>query len=381
MSAVLKLVQAEAFSEELQLPTEGGARSSHSIQEAFKYCSPWKASLAQYVIERFSKKGAVVLDPMCSTGIVGVEASLLGRHFIGVAQDHGMVKLARARLLPADLAEVALRLQFVPFKRPVDIRGFAGPFPHFFDSDTYRELINLKTVLRDSRDNVSEFVMFIVASILHGHTTGHISVYSSPSEGLSPEAQAALNRKRGEQPSYRAVGARVLKKAAVLMRDGMSAALEGGDRARREVFYGETNNLERVQTSSVDLAMIAPNQPGFFEHGMHSWLRTWWLGVDVPAAPTMPASVNEWRDLTNEMLIEMARVVRPGGRAVVRMGQGRLGSKAVNYTREFQEMAASCLQSFWRIEGAISERYVETSKSQSGRRLNIASDLIVLRRR
>jgi len=382
MSAVLKLVQPEAFTEELQLPAEGEGRACHSLQAAFQYCSPWNSFVARYIVERFSKKGQVVLDPFCATGHVGLEASLQARHFIGTAQDHGLVKLTRARLFPADLAEVALRLQFVPFKRPVDIRSYSGPFPHFFHSDTFRELINLKTSLRESRDGASEFIMFVVASILHGHTTGHLSAYSSPSEGLTFEAQMALNRKRGEVPSHRAVSARILKKAAGLLRDGVPSALATSDKVRRQVAYAQPHAVDCVATSSVDLALVAPEQPGFFEHGMHSWLKTWWLGVDVPEVDSGIQDFDAWEVQTNQVLVEMARVVRAGGRAVIRTGQGRISGKAVNFNREVEAMVKDCLQRFWRVEGAISERHVGLPKQ--GTRAGSASssgELLVLRRK
>jgi SAM-dependent methyltransferase len=380
MSAVLKLVQAEAFTEQLELPADAASIGGHSLQGGFQYCSPWKPSLAQYVIQRFSKKGAVVLDPLCSTGHVGVEALLAGRHFVGCTEEHGLVKLAQARLAPADLAEVALRLQFVPFKRPVDIRGYSGPFPHFFDADTFRELMNLKASLRSSRDGASEFIVFIVASILHGHTTGHLSAYSSPSECLVPEAQMALNRKRGEVPSYRAVSARILKKAAGLLRDGVPSALASTDKLRREVFFAPAHAVDRVETSSVDLAMVAPNQPGIFEHGISSWLRSWWLGADLPESSQGVRDAAEWRDSTNEVLVEMARVVKSGGRVVVRTGQGRIGSKVVHYNREVESLVRECLPRFWRIEGSISERVVDGARSRTEGNASRSSELVILRR-
>jgi hypothetical protein len=382
MSAVLKLVQPEVFTEELQLPADGDARESHSLQAAFQYCSPWKPFVARYVVERFSKRGQVVMDPFCAAGNVGLEACMAARHFIGTAQDHGLVKLARARLFPADLAEVALRLQFVPFKRPVDIRSYAGPFPHFFDSDTFRELINLKMSLRESRDGASEFIMFVVASILHGHTTGHLSGYSSPSEGLSPEAQVALNRKRGESPSYRAVGARILKKAAALLREGIPSALATPDKVRRQVACEQPHAVDSVATASVDLALVAPEQPGFFEHGMHSWLKTWWLGVDVPDDASSVTGRDAWEIQTNQVLVEMARVVRPGGRAIIRAGQGRIAGKAVSFNREVESIVKDCLSRFWRLEGSISERYVGLPKQGTRAAASRSSgELLVLRRK
>jgi SAM-dependent methyltransferase len=382
MSAVLKLVQAQQFNEELEVALEGSAGKSHSLQSAFLYASPWQPTLARYVIERFSKKGALVLDPFCSTGMVGVESAMAGRAFVGCAQEHGLVKLAHARLFPADIAEVALRLQFVNFKKPVDIRGYREPFPNFFDADTFRELVNLKTSIRGSSDRAGDFITLIVASILHGHTTGHLSSYTSPSAALTPEAQAALNRKRGEVPSYRAVSARVLKKAAFLLRDGVPSALQDG-RMQRDVFCADASAINQVSTGTVDLALLAPNQPGVFDHGLHSWLRTWWLGVDLPSQAAEYSDVAEWHRYANEILLEMARVVRSGGRAVIRTGQGRIGAKTTNYKAELEQIVSNCLSKFWRVEGSISERYVDPSqgaRARAGRSGAPAGELLVLRR-
>jgi hypothetical protein len=381
MSAVLRLVQPEQFNEELNLPTGSPSTSGHSLQGAFHYCAPWKPYVARYVIERFSKKGSLVLDPFCSTGIVGVEAAVAGRGFVGCEQEHSLVKLARARLSPADIAEVALRLQFIPVKRPVDLKSYTGPFPHFFDSDTFRELMNVKSALRSSTDESSEFISFIMASILHGHTSAYLSAYTSPSEGLSPDAQAALNRKRGEVPSYRHVSARVLKKAAALLQDGVPSALAGSSKLQREVFFSDPASMDRVQTGSVELALVAPHQPGLIEHGLQSWLRTWWLGVDMPEKRQGPRDVSEWSDQTNEVLVEMARVVQPGGRAVVRVGQGRLGSRTVQYRAAVESLVGECLQRFWRIEGSISERYVKSASQSGGQTAPLTAELLVLRRK
>lgn len=382
MSAVLKLVQAQQFSEQLEVDLQRSSSDSHSLQSALLYSSPWQPALARYVIERFSKRGSTVLDPLCATGTVGVESVLSGRSFVGCAQDHGMVKLARARLRPADLAEVALRLQFINFKKPVDIRGYREPFPFFYDADTFRELMNVKTTLRGADDPAAEFILFIVASILHGHTAGHLSAYSSPSAALSPEAQASLNRKRGEVPSYRALSARILKKAALLLRDGVPSVLQDS-RVRRDVVHAEPSALNGVVSGSVDLALVAPDQPGVFEHGLHSWLRSWWLGVDVPSAPRSFQDVSEWREYSNEILVELARVVQRGGRAVIRVGQGRIGTKVTSYARELEGVISTCLPKFWQIEGSISERYVEPATGSGARKDRsgaLPCELVVLRR-
>ncbi len=376
MSAVLKLVQQAQFAEQVEVSLDSSSASGHSLQSALAYLSLWQPSVLRLVIDRFSAKGGTVLDMHCSAGSTGVDALSLGRHFIGCSNDPALVKLARARVNPADLAEVVLRLQFINLKRPVDVRSFQAPWPLYFDVDTYCELMNLKLALRGSNDRVDDFMSFVVSGILHGHTAAHLTGYTSPQAALTPEAQAALNRKRSEVPSYRAVSPRVIKKAASILRDGIPSPLL--DRAlERSVIFAEPNNLEGVKTASVDLALLCPEQPGGIGHGLRSWLRSWWLGLSLPAEREMPSSVEAWQDGMSEQLLEAARVVRRGGRAVVRVAGGRLGTKPVNYREQVSAVLQSCMPTYWQVEGTIVERYAKGAGS--GR--DTAAELIVLRRK
>lgn len=383
MSAVLKLVQAPQFQEQVDVDPAGYSRTGHSLQSALSYAHLWQAPVVRYVVEKFSAKGDVVLDVSCATGASGVECALLGRHFQGCADDPALVRLARARLSPADIAEVVLRLQFVNLKRPVDVREFQAPFPLYFDVDTFCELMNLRSAVRKSGSHVDAFIELIVASIIHGHTVAHLSGYSSPQAALSPHEQAAMNRKRGEVPSYRALSARVIKKAAALLKDGVPANLQTKD-LERSVFLAQSNDMATVRTGSINLALVCPEQPGMMEQGLRSWLRSWWLGVDAAEAKPALSSQSEWSGYVNETLLETARVVRRGGRAVVRVGRGRLGTKPVNYKDELSSVLKDCLGSYWTVEGTIVERYAKSSGlMKGGAKLagDVAAELVVLRRR
>ncbi len=383
MSAVLKLVQPQQFSEQVQVDLDSASRHAHSLQGALSYLSLWQPTVVRHLVERFSAKGETVLDVHCSAGSTGVDVLALGRHFIGCSSEHALVKLARARVNPADLAEVVLRLQFMNLKRPVDIRGYQAPWPFYFDVDTYCELMNVKSAMRSTNDRVDEFIAFVVAGILHGHTVGHLSGYTSPQVALAPEAQAALNRKRGEVPSYRAVSPRIIKKAASILRDGIpSSLLDRG--LERSVLFAEPNNLAGVGTAKAHLALLSPDQPGAVEHGLRSWLRSWWLGVDLPAAPSPAATVEAWQEGLSEQLLETARVVRRGGRAIVRVGQGRIGAKAVSYREQLSAVLRACMPSYWHLEGTIVEHYAKGSgviKAGPERVKDTAAELVVLRRK
>lgn len=384
MSAVLKLVQAPQFTEQVDVDPAGYSRDGHSLQSALSYSHLWQAPVVRYVVDKFSAKGDLVLDVSCASGATGIESALLGRHFQGCADDAAFVKLARARLSPADIAEVVLRLQFINMKRPVDVREFKNPFPLYYDVDTFCELMNLRAVISGAKNHVDSFIELIVASILHGHTVAHLSGYSSPHGATGPTEQANLNRKRGEVPSYRAVSARIIKKAAALLRDGVPVQLQRNE-LERSVFEAPIHDMSPVRTSSVNLALVCPKQPGSgYSEGLQSWLRSWWLGVEPVKNVRDLNSQAAWGDYANESLLETARVVRKGGRAVVRVGRGRLGTKPVHYREELSEVLKTCLSQYWSVEGTIVERYAKSAgmiKGGAKSAGDIAAELVVLRRK
>jgi hypothetical protein len=138
-----------------------------------------------------------------------------------------------------------------------------------------------------------------------------------------------------------------------------------------------------VRTCSVDLALVCPQQPGMIEQGLRSWLRSWFLGVESPIAETSLTSVDAWRDHINETLLETARTVRKSGRAVVRVGRGRVGTKPVNFREELSGVLPD-LSQYWSVEGTIVERYAKSSGlMKGGAKLNgdVAAELVVLRRK
>jgi hypothetical protein len=384
MAVALRLVEAPQFVDHVEYRSESASRGMHSLQRAFAASSPWNPTVLRHVIDRFSSRGDIVTDPWAITGHSGFEAALLGRHFVGSSPDTGDVHCARARLHPADIAEVALRLQLVNLKRPVDVRGFASPMNLFFDVDTFCELVNLRTALRSREDRVDRFVQFVVATILHGHTVAHLSAYTSPTVALSPEAQAQLNRKRNEVPSYRAVAPRILKRAAHLLQEGIPSALQNGN-GIHSVVQADVRNLNHLHTNSTTLALLAPEQPGFLDHAPTSWLRSWWLGIEGRNGSGQQfSSLESWQEYASEVLVESARVVKRGGRAVVRVGSGRLGNTPVRYRTQLECVLNQGLQSFWSIEGTVIERLAGQAVGDEGakpQRVSAPGELVVLRRR
>ena len=382
MAVALRLVEAPQFVEHVEYNSDAVTRGAHSLQGAFSHNVAWQPSVARFVIDRFSERDSVVLDAWSGSGHTAFESLTMGRNFIGFTRHAVLAQLAKARIAPADIAEVALRIQLANLKRPIDVRGFTTPFNLFFDVDTFCELVNLRNLLKGRVERVDRFVQLVVATIIHGHTVGHLSAYTSPNVALSQDAQAQLNRKRGEVPSYRAVVPRILKKAASLVQDGIPGVLERGT-VGATFTQGDARNLSGVSTGSVSLALLAPEQPGFLEHGVNSWLRAWWIGMDQESSAQVSFdSVEAWSDYTSEVLLESARAVAKHGRAVVRVGQGRVQGRPVQFREQLHQVLENGLRSYWHVEGTVVEQLVSSAK-ESGKEKRSAApgELVVLRRK
>jgi hypothetical protein len=77
---------------------QGDVLTGHGTDKRYH---AWGQSAGAFValIERFSRPGEVVLDPVCGGGTTGAAAVLTGRRFIGIDHDPEAMTITRARLL------------------------------------------------------------------------------------------------------------------------------------------------------------------------------------------------------------------------------------------------------------------------------------------
>lgn len=353
----LQLVEATPYHQEVALPEESARNGSHSLHQLFPSAQGILPEIVRRIVEKYSKKGDVVLDPFAGSGTVLLEAGLRGRRVIGFDRDELACRIAEARLAPADLGEVALGLQIINLRRPIDLSAFTSDFGLFYDVDTFCELLNLRQLLSNRHDRVSRFVELLALSILHGHTTSYLSVYTSPRAALGPVAQSQLNRKREQVPDFRSVTPRILKKAAFVLRDGAPASLTSSERAGC-VICGDARNLSGVGTGSIPLIVTKPPTPvGASNPELTSWLRRWFVGAAAPEVAhqtsTSRGGWESWRDYMNESLVESARVVRHGGRCALVIDDSVPANRCSSILEEITSLAGRDLSRFWSVEGRL----------------------------
>ncbi|MGA1191006.1 MAG: hypothetical protein ACO3XO_01855 [Bdellovibrionota bacterium] len=289
--------------------------SAHSLHQIAPLPFEIAPSVVAEAISSLSRVGDTVLDPFCSSGVVGLEAALSERTYLLNDMDPVALTVALARLRPCDLTEVALWLQMSPLNAPASLDGFDSIFSAFYDPATFREISALRRQLLNKSDRLSCFLRGLALGLLHGRGAGGFSVYSPSERAITPEQQFELNEKRNQIPDYRAVAPRLLRKSAMVLQEGVPSILFKPEH-RSKITQADPRELSHIRTGTVDLILSNPPIPRHRTVGNGNWLKSWFLGVK-PSSTTCSDFTNgtSWSLKMNEVLVEAARVCRQGGRA------------------------------------------------------------------
>lgn len=394
MKAALKLIETTAFyRKEIDLCSGDAAREGHSLHYVVSCPEPFPVEVPAYFVDRFSKRGDVVLDPFCGTGITPLEAALRGRVPYASDVNSLAVRISAAKLTPVDISEVTLALQRLNLRRPIDLKLYHEHFAPFYDIETFREVVNLRAAIHATRasgrgeDRAARFIELLALGLLHGHSAGYFSAYTFPQVSLTPSEQQALNDKRHQTPDYRAVVPRVLRKAASALRDGCPSVLRSVERDAR-VVTADPRNLHHIASGSVDLTVTAPPIPGMRPRLRDMWLRLWFAGISGGEIhePTFDVEdLSSWLDYMNEVLFELARVTRSRGRVVLDLAQLKVRGKAHPLDEDLLSLVDGPLARFWDAEGVLTYRRrtvkVRGEDRSESLRSSLQNQVVVLRRR
>jgi len=311
---------------------------------------------ARRLVEAFSPPGARVLDPFCGSGTVVVEARLSGREAMGVDMNPLAVRLCelkargrtaeeRARML--DAAREAAR--FADERRkaksgatrrygPEDTALFA---PYILlELDSLRAGIDRVEDARARRD-----LELVLSSILVklSKRTSDTSEHAA-SRRIAAGFPARLFVRKAEE-----LAARLDEVAEVLAKAPPLRVLEGD--ARR---------LDGIDTASVHLIVTSPPYPGNYDYLEHHAARLRWLRLgaerfdhaEIGARRRLdrlsPAAARaRWREEIGAAMEAMARVLTPGGSAVLLIADSVVAGApvyAVDMARELGQQTGLLLR-------------------------------------
>ena len=302
-----------------------GQRQSHSLHE-ISYRACFKAQLPGFFIEHLTAAGETVYDPFMGRGTTLVEAALRGRRPVGNDINPLSKLLARPRLDPPRLEEVASRLEMVdwatrPDQDEPELLVFFSPAT-IYRIQALRSWLLERAPLEAVPDRVDDWIRMIAINRLTGHSSGFFSVYTlPPNQAVSTAAQRKINEKRGQVPPDRNINRIILKKSKALLSDGVTPPHPDG-----LLLTGEASQTAAIRTGSVKLVVTSPPFLDIVQYAEDNWLRNWFAGIDASTVKMAHhRTESAWQAMVRAVLEELARVVMPGGHVAFEVGEIRSG--------------------------------------------------------
>lgn len=292
-----------------------------SIQQLSPYVGKMKSGMARVLVGLTTQPGDTVLDPFSGSGVVPFEALLAGR--VALANDLSPYAyvLTRGKLETPESESVALtRAQKLittveTAAKDVDLKVVPQWVKDFFHPKTLAEVLAAFSILRDEEDY---FLTACLLGILHHVRPGFLSF---PSSHLVPY----LRRNKypeNEFPKmyeYRDLRSRLLAKVKRAYRRHMLPL----SWEQRQYQLWKTNAMELpIEDAKVDAIVSSPPYFGALDYARDNRLRLWFLGCEDwhTLDKTLTANKKVYIPQMQRCLLEMHRVLKPGGYCVLVLG-------------------------------------------------------------
>ncbi|HZL19121.1 MAG TPA: DNA methyltransferase [Polyangia bacterium] len=299
------------------------------------YAGRMHPTIARGAVAAFSRPGEMVIDPFCGSGTVLVEAMAAGRAGVGVDASPLGTAIARVRttlLGPADrerLVQSALQLteesgERARKRRRPEVPAWArGEIAHFHAHVLF-ELLGLRElVFATPEDGVGQALRLCLSSILVKFMKAGPE---APRDGLTKRIA-------------RGVPSRMLADRAAELVQSLAAIerrMPVGTPAPR-IHEGDARELP-LPAGKAALVLSSPPYAGTYDYASQHETRFAWLGlsprqfrrVQLGARTAAIGKVGggSWREAEGRFIAEIARVLRPGGLALLVMGDGVVDGRA-----------------------------------------------------
>lgn len=328
--------------------------SSHSMQILCSRVCSFPISIPEYFITNFTKKNDVVFDAWSGKGTVPFEA--LRHNRIGIGNDkspeafiltHAKVKPIQVESLKEFVSSLKRRMNRI--KVTDDATELDRKAAIFYSKKTFEQILKLKKILLDDNSREAIFIKAITLGLLHGSNKHSLSLTCSHSYSMSPTYVKKYVKEHHLRRPSKDVLQCILERGEIILgdtlptRDGLA-------------FQNDSTDLE-LNSKSVNMILTSPPYFGVQTYAWANWLRLWFLGHDYKKVRSMLGesdSTTKYREFMSKSISELYRVLKPGGRCFIVVGDVKAGRKNIPInTAEF--LLPSCLDAGFTIEKIVKD--------------------------
>ena len=318
-------------------------RWGHPLHSMCSYMGMFPPRLPHYFIQKFTRRGDVVLDPFCGRGTTPLQACVEGRIGIGVDPNPLAYALTLAEVKPPDPA--ALRNRIDDLSNDMFF-GDVGDQPSavrlLFHDHTLSQLVFLKQTL-DRSDRTDAFILGVLLGMLHGGAQGtgaktRVRRRSDTATSLSIPMPSTLSTSENHIEKY------VREKKLQAPRLDVFASLRL--RVERLLRLGLPNTEGRIwnariqelrelpdpalKRKRIQLIFSSPPCPKTLKHGLYEWIRLWLLDEnpdDLDDRLDQHRKLGGYLDFMQGACRTLYQVTAPGGVCALAIGDVQKGKQ------------------------------------------------------
>lgn len=334
----VKAIEAQEFLEETDFVT-------HSIHV---YPAKFPAQLPRRLIREYAQRGDVVLDPFCGSGTTLVETRLAGYDAIGVDVNGLAALLSKVKSTPLTKSQFESVFEFLDCLsndsfhwtftgRPaIKVKEIEG-VEHWFQENVAEELSYISDrIVCISDSDVRDYLRILLSSIIVRVSNQDSDTRFAAVEKNIPDG-FTLNT--------------FTSKAAEFTKKFADCSNQLTEDATLKVYNADTRDLSFITAETIDMIITSPPYANTYDYYLYHKFRKRWLDLDVKFAQlneigsrrefsSLKRPMVKWIDDLKICFSQMNRVLRPGGRAFVVIGDSVISKQMVNVDEAISAFAA-----------------------------------------
>lgn len=292
----------------------------HSFHPMCSYMAMFPPRIPHYFIQKFTRRGDVVLDPFSGRGTTALQACAEGRIGIGVDLNPLAYLLTAAKVDAPEKDELLARIEELEGDMFfADANGQPPDIEMLFHEKTLRQLVYLKGML-NKEDRRDRFILATLSGALHGaphknqQTSNFLSISMPNTFSMSPNYIREYVKKHNLQKipidAFQVLRARIER-----MYRGGRPATEGFAHLASATALSQIPN-PHFKRREVKLVISSPPYLKVVRYGLYNWIRLWLLDEDDEALdarldqhPKLP----DYLKFMHEVCRQIYTVMAPGG--------------------------------------------------------------------